>query len=350
MRSGSSNGVTGLVIRKAAKRHAFAILARSRIAEIITPLLGGVGSILTFHRVLEHYDAVPFLQKDGAVTVDFLDQVVRYVRSKGYDIVTLDEAWRRVREGRSRRFVSFTFDDGYADAYTQVLPVFQRQQAPFTVYVTTGILERSAEFWWQGLERLILCNDEVSVPDEPRVYTCRTMAQKVNLFDFICSKCHADMTGFRPILARLFENNNIGPAELLNTNMLTRDQLRALAADPLVEIGSHSVTHRPLSQLSREEARHEIQESRRILEDLLGREVRHFCYPYGTPQMCGEREFELTRECGYTTGTINWGGNLLPAHRDRPYALPRLNVMGRLQSLSVIALQLSGIPSLLAGR
>jgi peptidoglycan/xylan/chitin deacetylase (PgdA/CDA1 family) len=292
--------------------------------------------------VVEHYEEAA-LQKDMVVTARFLDQVVRYVRSKGYDIVTLDEALRRVRDGHSRRFVSFTFDDGYADAYTLVLPVFRRHQAPFTVYVTTGILERTADFWWQGLEELILCNDEVSIPGDPQVYACRTMAEKVNLFDFICSKYHADMRGFRPILDELLYNVN--PTELKNT--LTLDQLRALAADPFVEIGSHSVTHRPLSQLSFTEARHEIVESRRVLEHLLGREVRHFCYPYGTSHMCGEREFDLTRACGYTTGTINWGGNMLPTHRDHPHALPRLDVIGRLQWLSVIGLQLSGIPSLL---
>src|SRR5262249_6784527 len=209
MRSGRSNGVLGLAIRKAAKRYVLAILAHTRIAEVFNePLFGGVGSILTFHRVVEHYEEVP-LQKDAAITVPFLEQAVRYVRSKGYDIVTLDEAWSRVREGSSRRFVSFTFDDGYADAYTQVLPVFQRHQVPFTVYVTTGILERNADFWWQGLEGIILCNDEVSIPGDPQVYACRIMAGKVNLFDFICSKYHADMRGFRPILDELFDSYNV---------------------------------------------------------------------------------------------------------------------------------------------
>src|SRR6516162_5435208 len=84
MRSGRLNRVVGLTIRKAVKRHVLAILAYTRGAEVFkNPSLGGVGSILTFHRVVEHYEEAA-LQKDMVVTARFLDQVVRYVRSKGY--------------------------------------------------------------------------------------------------------------------------------------------------------------------------------------------------------------------------------------------------------------------------
>lgn len=47
------------------------------------------------------------------------------------------------------------------------------------------------------------------------------------------------------------------------------------------EIGSHTLTHPFLSRIPRGAARREIHDSRKKLEDLFGRPVPHFCYPYG---------------------------------------------------------------------
>jgi len=48
-----------------------------------------------------------------------------------------------------------------------------------------------------------------------------------------------------------------------------------------VEIGSHALTHRPLTSLPLETARQEIVRSREALEDVIGAPVRSFAYPFG---------------------------------------------------------------------
>lgn len=73
------------------------------------------------------------------------------------------------------------------------------------------------------------------------------------------------------------------------------------------EIGSHTLSHPFLTRVSREEAREEIAASRRKLEDLFGRTILHFCYPYGD---CDDYVRELVREAGYKTAcTTEWGVN-----------------------------------------
>jgi poly-beta-1,6-N-acetyl-D-glucosamine N-deacetylase len=63
---------------------------------------------------------------------------------------------------------------------------------------------------------------------------------------------------------------------------LTWEQLREMAADPLVTIASHSVTHpSDLRELPTAELLHEVVESKRILETELGRPIDHFVYPEG---------------------------------------------------------------------
>ncbi|HVY56131.1 MAG TPA: polysaccharide deacetylase family protein [Thermodesulfobacteriota bacterium] len=47
------------------------------------------------------------------------------------------------------------------------------------------------------------------------------------------------------------------------------------------ELGSHSVTHPHLNEVTAEECLREMTESRRTLEETLGREVRHMAYPHG---------------------------------------------------------------------
>jgi hypothetical protein len=61
---------------------------------------------------------------------------------------------------------------------------------------------------------------------------------------------------------------------------LSHADLRSLSAEGF-EIGAHTVSHRRLRGLSGEELAREISPCKPFLEDILGTEVRMFCYPWG---------------------------------------------------------------------
>lgn len=84
------------------------------------------------------------------------------------------------------------------------------------------------------------------------------------------------------------------------------------------DIGSHSLTHPYLTKLRPEQAREEISGSRKKLEDLFGRAVDHFCYPYGD---WNETVRDLVQEGGYKTACTTEPGVNTPA--DSPFALKR---------------------------
>ncbi|MDB6033039.1 MAG: Polysaccharide deacetylase [Verrucomicrobiales bacterium] len=74
------------------------------------------------------------------------------------------------------------------------------------------------------------------------------------------------------------------------------------------EIGSHSLTHPFLTRLPLKTAQEEITASKKMLEDLFGVPIQHFCYPYGdrSPAVC-----ELVANAGYRTAcTTDFGVNL----------------------------------------
>jgi len=71
------------------------------------------------------------------------------------------------------------------------------------------------------------------------------------------------------------------------------------------EIGAHTLTHVNLAEVPLEQARAEIFDSKKIIEDLTGRKVRHFCYPYGG---CNEAVRDFVVEAGYETATTTHPG------------------------------------------
>src|SRR5690606_20335062 len=81
---------------------------------------------------------------------------------------------RLVSGERGGQFACFTIDDGYRDNFHHALPVFRRFDCPFTVFVATGIIDRTAELWWLGLEEAIAASDRVTVVLDGVERTCDT--------------------------------------------------------------------------------------------------------------------------------------------------------------------------------
>lgn len=88
-----------------------------------------------------------------------------------------------------------------------------------------------------------------------------------------------------------------------------------------MEVGSHTRHHVKLTELPAAQAQEEIHKSRTELENNLGCEVRHFCYPYGWYK--AEHE-HMVQQAGYVTATTTHRGRVKPG--DNPYALKRIMV------------------------
>lgn len=77
--------------------------------------------------------------------------------------------------------------------------------------------------------------------------------------------------------------------------VMAAEELKAL--DPrCVAIGSHCASHRDLTFLNDDEAAIEIIESKKTLENMLGREVGTVSFPHGS---YNERHIECARQAGY---------------------------------------------------
>lgn len=90
---------------------------------------------------------------------------------------------------------------------------------------------------------------------------------------------------------------------------LTGEDLKILAAHPLITIGSHALWHRHLTELPPSEARHELIESKKILEEIINQTVDLLAYPYGD---CNSEIERLSEDCGYLAAWSVWNGNNTP--------------------------------------
>jgi peptidoglycan/xylan/chitin deacetylase (PgdA/CDA1 family) len=118
----------------------------------------------------------------------------------------------------------------------------------------------------------------------------------------------------------------LGVTELAN-EVLTRPaelatmrwgELRALA-DEGIEVGSHTASHPHLTQLEGSELRRELLESRRRIEDELGRRCRFLAYPFGEAD---DHVRAAARAAGYLAAfALRTDRNLLDS-----FSIPRLGI------------------------
>lgn len=72
------------------------------------------------------------------------------------------------------------------------------------------------------------------------------------------------------------------PVDLLDTpGYISIEQLKEMAKDPLVTIGSHGVSHRVMTTLSVGEQELELVESKKTLQRIIGKSIDVYAYPHG---------------------------------------------------------------------
>ncbi len=163
--------------------------------------------------------ARPRFRKFALPPALFAEQMA-YLAQQRYTTLTVSQyiAFRKAGTALPEPTVVLTFDDGFADFYTEALPVLQEYGFVSTLYVATAFVGDTSRF-----------------------------------------------------LRREYETTR---------PMLTWDQLIEIAAAG-IECGAHSHRHEQLDVLPGDMARAEIARSRRVLEEKLSQPVASFAYPYG---------------------------------------------------------------------
>lgn len=304
----------------------------------------GKGAILMLHRVQPIAAAGFSPNARLSISPAYLRALLLGFRAADIDIISLDEALVRVHDPkRTRRFVSFTFDDGYRDNLEHALPVFRRFRAPFTVYATTGFLDRTLAPWWIALEQVIASAQQVRW-FETRFFT-GSIAAKGRVFAELAGRFLRMSAALLPLqLESFMSEHGLEMRKLAELEMCSWSDLRSLQ-DAGVEIGCHAVSHARLSCESPDGVRRELSAARSLLEAQLDQPVRHLAYPYGKPEHVGPRDFAIARELGFASAVTTRAGCVFAAHSSQRHSLPRVEVTSSFDaSTHYLQTILSGLP------
>ena len=334
-------------LKKAAIAAGLETLYFSGTHRLARGILGGVGAILMFHHVRPLRDDAFQPNRNLDITPDFLDEVLGALVAADVDIVSIDEAWRRLTRGdRSRRFVVLTFDDGYRDNLTFAWPVLARYQVPFTIYVASAFADGVGDLWWLTLEEAIAANDHIAVVlgGIERVFECVGTEAKNATFDTIYwwLRRRRDEAELRTVVRTLAADYGIDMAGECRRECMGWSELASLADHPLVTIGAHTVDHVMLAKVSAANARAQMVNSVSAIERKLGVRPEHFAYPVGSHADAGPREFAIAAEVGFKTAVTTRPGILFGEHARHLMALPRISINGEFQRLRYLDVLLSG--------
>jgi peptidoglycan/xylan/chitin deacetylase (PgdA/CDA1 family) len=172
-----------------------------------------------------------------------------------------------------RQAVAIHFDDCYRDVYTHAAPILAALRVPACCFVSSGY-----------------------------VGTARRFPHDV---------------GIGPIVF-----DNLRPEDLV---AMTRDGF---------EVGSHTVNHVDLGQCSGEVARHEITQSKRDLEAIVGRAVTLFAYPFGEECNVRPEAVDLIRRSGYQAIFSSYGGFV--TRRSSVFDLARVGVSSKTRPIDLL--------------
>jgi peptidoglycan/xylan/chitin deacetylase (PgdA/CDA1 family) len=227
---------------------------------------------------------------------DFRKQLTYF--KKRFNIVSLSEMFENPNEQGNR--LSITFDDGLANNFTNALPELETLSIPATFYVTCANLQNNSILWPDAMNILthfhkgpLNCLGQVF---QPHPWNQWHSNEHGELMGFLKSRSHDERMQF---IEELESSLGIKPNESAPADyhtLLSGAQIKSMSHNPLFEIGSHAISHSNLANLTTEEQRIELSQSKAYLEEITQKSITSIAYPDGS---YSRSTIDIAEECGY---------------------------------------------------
>lgn len=280
-------------------------------------------SVLIYHRVLARFDPL----RPGEPTSEQFESRMRWLKAN-FDIVPLADGVAGLRNrSLPRRALAVTFDDGYRDNHDLALPILVRLGVAATFFVATDYLDGGRMFNDTVIEAiraidapvLDLEADGLGVHslagDGAREAAVRRLLAQVKYLPQARREAVADRIA------------GLARAPLPNDLMMSSEQVRALRRSGM-DVGAHTRTHPILAAISASQARDEIVNGRKRLENITEGRIALFAYPNGRPNVdFTAAHVAMAREAGFS-GAVSTAWGAAHAKTDL-FQLPRFTPWDR---------------------
>jgi peptidoglycan/xylan/chitin deacetylase (PgdA/CDA1 family) len=251
---------------------------------------------------------------------------------KNFNVLSLDEFEQHLNDEGSYPSKSclITFDDGWFDNYEYALPVLAKKGVPATIFLPYNYIGTSKRFWQEELTAsLHLLRDDprdevteflnslpyrIIQPDNEE-----TLGSRIN--ECIRQIKRLADQEIDAILANARQLSDQQSKKHTNIdNYLTWNNVNDMM-DNHIAFGSHCLSHRILTGLSKDIMSAEIGESKAKIEAMLDTPVKSIAYPNGN---YNDDVLEATQKRGYSLGFSTVSGHV--SQTTNRYAIPRINI------------------------
>ncbi|MBN1543375.1 polysaccharide deacetylase family protein [candidate division KSB1 bacterium] len=218
-----------------------------------------------------------------------------------------------------------TFDDGYKNNYTLVYSLLKTYRMPATFFITTGFIDRTLFLWTDQLDYLItytpLKSLYLTIGNERLALLLHTREDRRQARSQLKRRLKRVPISLQQSLMQELVQKcrvNYGWDTLPeNDKPLSWHDVKEMAKNDLITIGSHSVSHPILSRCSLTEQKRELAFSKQRIEQETQRECFAFAYPNGKLGDFNADTIELLIDTGYSAAVTTRVGYVDPQHRDR---------------------------------
>ena len=233
-------------------------MVRDALVQGIAPLYSRLYRGSPRIRVISLHDVAP-------VHYDTCRERIRWL-AQTYRIVSLDQLYKKIGLDDNRLTVALTFDDGFKEHATFIVPLLRELSIPATFFIPSTVIGLTGEE------------------------------------------------------AYAFAKNNLrrsGHFQFMNQN-----EVCEIAQDPLFEIGGHTAHHVDLGLVTDPIIlSSEIMEDKFALEKMINKKLNYFAYPFGSIKNTSPAVITVLKEAGYQ-GAFT----IMPSfwtHNKNPYLIGR---------------------------
>lgn len=271
--------------------------------------------ILAYHRVAPPPASDPW---GLAVHPDRFEDQLAVLRAD-FEVLSLAEIAEAVH-GRylPRRAVAITFDDGYLDNLENAKPRLMATALPATIFLATGLLGRSS-YWWDRLVTLF-ANVSKDVRREQSLANCFGKQVGISLQEAWLFLRDLSLDEKERALDQATHLLNETSDPLDGARPMTIKEAKEFPNE-LLTYGAHTVSHAWLPALEAHELAWEIDESKKVCDELSSSPTTAFAYPYGAHS---QEVAETVSAFGFQIAVTVTKAAV--TDQSQPMALPRLPV------------------------
>ena len=261
--------------------------------------------VLMYHGITGKNDAVANFDGKHIEAAKF-EQQLQYLL-KHYSIISIDDflGWRVGKKKLPKNPVILTFDDGYANCYTQLFHLLKKYNIPATIFLLTQHIGKKDPAWYDAITYCIAYTKERKMSINTKKYSFKTEKEKFATL-VVLKKVVLGSNQRDKLIREIAQAMRVDPKKCQDEDFLfcSWEQCQEMKEDKSAKItfGSHSVTHQLMTGLSETEIEKEVQESKKIIEKRLKEECNAFSYPFGSSNEMIRGVIEKSGySCGFST-------------------------------------------------